>query len=50
MKAYNKEFLALTGVWLIWLGVVPQTKRSPVQFLVRAHAWLQVGPKSGRVQ
>ena len=29
--------------WLLWLsglGVVPQTKRSPVQFLIRAHAWV----------
>ena len=26
-------------VWLTGLGIVMQTKRLPVQFLVRAHAW-----------
>ena len=27
-------------VWLSWLGIVLQTARSLVQFLVRAHAWV----------
>ena len=27
-------------VWLRWLGVIMQNKRLPVQFLVRAHAWV----------
>ena len=26
--------------WFSGLGVIPQSKRSPVQFLVRAHAWV----------
>ena len=28
-------------MWLSGLGIVPQTKRSPVQFQVRAHAWVE---------
>ena len=40
--------------WLVWLsglGVILQTKGSPVQFLVRAHAWV-VGqvPSRGRTR
>ena len=27
-------------VWLSWLGVIPQSERSPVGFLIRAHAWV----------
>ena len=27
-------------VWIHWLGIILQTKRSQVQFLVRAHAWV----------
>ena len=34
-------------VWLSWLGIVPQSKRSLVQFLVRAHAWV-VGSVPGQ--
>ena len=30
---------ALAG-WLSWLGIVLQSKKSPVQFLVRALAWV----------
>ena len=26
-------------MWLLWLGIVPQTKRSPVRFPVMVHAW-----------
>ena len=29
-------------VWLSWLGIVPQSKRSLVRFLVRAHVWIVV--------
>ena len=34
---YKKYVSALTGV--AWVGIVLQSKRSLVQFLVRAHAW-----------
>ena len=27
-------------MWLSWLGVIPQSERSLVQFPVRAHAWV----------
>ena len=27
-------------MWLSWLDVIPETKRPPVQFPVRAHAWV----------
>ena len=27
-------------VWLIWLGIILQTKMLQVRFLVRAHAWV----------
>ena len=30
-------------VWLSWLGIVPETKRSPVRFPVRVYAWVE-GP------
>ena len=26
--------------WLSWLGIVLQSKRSPVQFSIRAHDWV----------
>ena len=35
-------------VWLNWLGVVPQSERSLVQFLVKAHAWLRILAQLGR--
>ena len=40
-------------LWLLWfsgLSVLPQTKRSPVQFLVRAHAWVVGSVLVGGVQ
>ena len=27
-------------VWLGWLGIIPQSERSLVQFSVKAHAWV----------
>ena len=27
-------------MWLSWLGTIPQSERSPVQFPVRAHVWI----------
>ena len=29
-------------VWLSWLGIIPQSERSLVRFLVRAHVWVVV--------
>ena len=37
-KKFFKNQLWL--VWLSWLEVISQSKRLPVQFLVRAHAWV----------
>ena len=34
----SNMMLELWPVWLSGLGVVPQRERSPVQFLIRAHA------------
>ena len=28
------------SMWLSWLGMIPQSKSVPVQFLIRAHAWV----------
>ena len=28
-------------VWLSWLGIILQSKRSPVQFPVRTHTWVE---------
>ena len=38
-KDFLKIILALT-VWLIWLGIVLQSKRALVQFPFGVHAWV----------
>ena len=35
--------------YVAWLGVIPQSERSPVISLVRVHSWLQVKSQSGAV-
>ena len=40
-KSHNKQGnFEPWPVWLIWLGIIPQIKRSWVRFQVGAHAWL----------
>ena len=44
---FLKKNFELWPVWLSWLGIMLQSKRSPVRFLVRAHC--RFGPWSGRL-
>ena len=37
---FSKNYIRLWLVWLSWLGVILPSKRLPVQFSVRAHAWV----------
>ena len=40
LQWWIKIFLWPWPAWLSWLGILPQGERLPVQFPVRAHAWV----------